>query len=104
MPPDPRRAGLRLLRAALAVIAVLALGIGAWTVDKAFRNPDVRTRRPGWLEDAVGFDVSFWMPLFLTVVVGGGLVFAVFWRAYRRLRAGEDLFAGRYGRPSDEGA
>ena len=59
-------------------------------MDKALENPDVRLRRPGWA-DAAGFDFSFWTPLLVTVVVGAGLVFYVFWRAYRRLQAGEDL-------------
>jgi hypothetical protein len=99
--PDDRRAGLRLLRAALVAVAVLGLAVGVWTVDKALENPDVRARRPGWLDAAAGFDAAFWAPLFVTVVVGAGLVFAVFWRAYRRLRAGEDLYAGRHRRADD---
>jgi TRAP-type C4-dicarboxylate transport system permease small subunit len=95
---DARRRGLRLLRAALVTVALLATGITAWAVDKALRYPDIRLRRPGWLDGSAAFDFSFWVPLLVTVVVGGGLVFYVFWRAYRRLRAGEDLYAGRYDR------
>ena len=94
---DARRRGLRLLRAALVTVVVMAAGITAWSVDKALENPDVRLKRPGWVEGGT-FDFSFWTPLLVTVVVGGGLVFYVFWRAYRRLRAGEDLYARRYGR------
>ena len=104
--PDARRRGLGLLRAALVTVVVLAAGITAWAVDKALETPDVRLRRPGWVDPGAGFDFSYWTPLIVTVVVGAALVFHVFWRAYRRLQAGEDLYAGRYGRraPTDEDA
>jgi hypothetical protein len=100
---DARLRGLRLLRLALAGVVLFAVAATAWTLRKAPENPDVRTRRPGWLDGAAGFDVAFWTPLLVTVVVGAGLVFYVFWRAYRRLRAGEDLYARRYGRPEPPG-
>lgn len=103
MPDDARRRGARLLRAALATIVVLALGIAVWTVDQALSHPDVRLKRPGWLASGAAFDFSFWIPLLTTVVVGGGLVFYVFWRAYRRIQAGEDLYASRLGRPEPGG-
>ena len=92
------RTGRRLLVGAFVVVAVLAGGIAWWTVDKALGNPEVRARRPSWLNETVGFDVPFWLPLFLTVVVGAVFVLFVFWRAYRRLQAGDDLYAGRHGR------
>lgn len=103
MPADARRRGLRLLRAALVTVVVLAAGLLAWTVDTARKNPDVRLRRPGWLDAGTGFDFSFWTPLLLTLGGGAGLVFYVFWRAYRRLRAGEDLYArSRPAPPADD--
>ncbi len=92
------RHGLRLLRVGIAIAVVLAIGLTTWIVDKALSNPDVRAKRPGWLEEAIGFDVSFWAPLVLTVVVGIGLVLYVFLRAYRRISSGEDLYTNRLGR------
>ena len=94
---DTRRYGLRLLRTALGAVAVFVVAAAGWTAWKALQHPDVRTRRPGWLDPAVGFDVAFWAPLLITIVGGAALVFGVFWRAYRRLRAGEDLYAHRHG-------
>lgn len=94
----PTHAGRRLLTGALLLVGSLLLAMATWTVVKALQHPDVRTRRPRWLDQAVGFDVSFWIPLLLTVVVGGGLVAYVLVRALRRLQAGEDLYATRFGR------
>ncbi|MEM8556735.1 MAG: hypothetical protein AAGG50_02720 [Bacteroidota bacterium] len=90
--------GLRLLFGAIAMLVVIGGGMLVWVLDKAARNPDVRMERPGWLDAAVGFDVSFWIPLGLTVGVGGFLVFVVYATAIRRLRNGEDLYAQRHGR------
>ncbi len=92
MPTDPA-APLRLLRVAIALVVVAALGLTAWLVDKAVLNPDVRAKKPGWFEGA--FDVPFWLPLVLTVVVGAAAVVAVYAKAMRRLKAGEDLYGGR---------
>ena len=103
MPDDARLRGLRLLRYALAATVVLGIGLTLWTVDKAIENPDVHTRQPRWLGDEGGGALSFWAPLLVTVVAGTGLVFAVFWRAYQRLRAGEDLYAGRSRRRDADG-
>jgi hypothetical protein len=90
---DPRRRGLRMVRAAMAGVIVFALAAGGWIAVQALRNPDVRARRPGWLEPGESFNVAYWTPLLLTVLLGAGLVLAVLARAHRRLVAGEDLFA-----------
>ena len=95
---DTRRSGLRWLRAALLFFGSVTAGLVAWTVAKALAHPEVRTKRPGWLEETAGFDVSFWIPLVLTLAIGGSLVMLVFMRAYRRMRAGEDLYQERFGR------
>ncbi len=98
MTDDAIRSGRRLLTVALGLFGGLVVGIAGWTAAQALRNPDVRTRRPRWLDEAAGYDVSFWLPLLVTVVVGGGLVVYVLARALRRIRAGEDLYARRVGR------
>ncbi|MEL6443926.1 MAG: hypothetical protein AAFY55_00315 [Bacteroidota bacterium] len=95
---DAARWGIRLLVGSVAMLVVIGGGMLVWVVDKAARNPDVRTERPGWLDEAVGFDVSFWIPLALTIGVGGVLVFFVYATAIKRLRAGEDLYAQRHGK------
>lgn len=97
-PADSAQHGLRLLRVAIAIAVVLAIGLTTWITDKALSNPDVQTKRPSWLEETTGFSTSFWIPLILTVVVGIGLVVYVFVRAYMRIRAGEDLYVSRLGR------
>jgi hypothetical protein len=89
---DARMRGLRMVRAAIAGVALFALAAGGWVVVQAIRNPDVRARRPGWLDAGQSFDGAYWTPLLLTVLVGAGLVLAVLMRARRRLAAGEDLY------------
>lgn len=95
-PPDPRRVGLRWLRAGLVALGAFLVGAGGWIAWQALRHPDVRLRRPRSADAA--FDHSFWSPLLWTVVVGSVAVGWVLWVALRRLRAGEDLYAARTGR------
>lgn len=90
--------GRKLLLWSLGSVASITALIAGWTILKAFQNPDVRSRRPGWLDDTAGFDVAFWSPLLVTVVIGGALVFFVLLRALRRIQDGEDLYAQRSGR------
>ena len=90
------RTGLRLLRAGLGVIVAFVVFAGGWLVWAAATNPDVRLKQPRWVED--GFDHSFWLPVLVVTLGGALLVGAVLWTAYRRLRAGEDLYEGRMGR------
>lgn len=90
-----RQRGLALLRIGLAVVVVFIIGGGGWIAWKAIENPDVRLKKPGWVEGA--FDHSYWSPLLLGVFGGAALVGVVLWTAYRRLRDGEDLFAQRTG-------
>ena len=92
----PQGAGL--LRAGLAVVAAFVVVVGGWITWAALANPDVRLKRPRWLDAERAFDGSYWTPLWLTAVVGALLVGWVFWRAARRVRAGEDLFEQRMGR------
>jgi hypothetical protein len=85
---------LRLLRSAAVTVAVFGLAGTAWMLDKAFRNPDVQAKKPGWFDGT--FEVAFWMPLILTFLVGCAAVIAVYLTAVRRLRAGEDLYANSF--------
>ena len=93
--PTETRRTLRLLRVAMALVVVAGLGLTAWLIDKAVLNPDVRAKRPGWF-DGGAFDVPFWVPLILTVVLGSAAVVYVYARAAKRLRDGEDLFGQSY--------
>ena len=85
-----------MLRWSLGGLAVFLLSAGGWTIARAIQNPDVRLK-PQWVPDGESFDHSFWTPMLLTVVVGSLLVGWVLWRAWARLRAGEDLYAERFG-------
>lgn len=87
-----------MLRWSLGGLAVAVLAGTVWIAWKAAANPDVRARRPRWLPEDWGFDAAFWTPLLFTVVVGGGIAGWILWRAYRRIAAGEDLYAERFGR------
>lgn len=88
--------GLRMLRAALGVVLAFIVAAGGWLAWAAATNPDVRLKQPRWVEG--GFDHSFWIPVLVVTVGGAALVGAVLWTAYRRMRAGEDLYEGRFGR------
>lgn len=89
------RSPLVLLRTAIALVVLFGIGGTAWLIDKAALNPDVLARRPKWFSGAE-FEVSYWLPLILTFVVGVACVVFVYAQAMRRLRAGEDLFANSY--------
>ena len=88
--------GMRMLRVALGVVAGFIVAAGGWLACAAATNPDVRLKRPKWVEG--GFDHSFWIPVLVVTVGGAALVGTVLWTAYRRMRAGEDLYEERFGR------
>jgi hypothetical protein len=90
MSAEPR-SPLSVLRAAIAIVAVFAIAGTVWLVDKAVLNPEVRAKKPGWFEGV--FNMPFWLPLILTFVIGAAAVIAVYVKAARRIRAGEDLHA-----------
>ena len=88
--------GLRLLRLGLGAVVGFLLAAGAYLTWAAVANPDVRLKRPGWVDG--GFDHSYWTPVLLVTLGGAVLVGLVLWAAYRRMRSGEDLYEGRMGR------
>ncbi len=88
--------GLRLLRAGLGVVIAFLLFVGGYLTWAAIANPDVRLKKPRWVEGT--FDHSYWLPVLLVTVGGAVLVGIVLWKAYRRMQAGEDLYEGRMGR------
>ena len=88
--------GMRMLRAALGVVVAFVAAAGGWLAWAAATNPDVRLKQPKWFEG--GFDHSFWIPVLVVTVGGAVLVGAVLWTAYRRMKAGEDLYEARFGR------
>ena len=91
------RLGYRLLLIGAALALVVGVGVMSWIVTTALANPDVRTERPGWLDAAIPFDVSFWIPLAITFGGGIALVVYIFTKAAQRLRSGEDLYNERFG-------
>ena len=93
--PHAQRLGARLLRGALAAVAVFVAAVGGWLAWASWANPDVRLKRPTWVDG--GFDHSFWLPVAVVTLGGALLVGIVLWTALRRLRAGEDLYAQRLG-------
>ena len=91
-----RDIGLRLLRGALSVVVAFLASAGGWLLWAAATNPDVRLKRPRWFD--AGFDHSYWVPVLVVTLGGALLVGVVLWTAYRRIRAGEDLYEERFGR------
>ncbi|WP_412063306.1 hypothetical protein [Rubrivirga sp. IMCC45206] len=90
------RLGLRLVRLAIGAVVAFLVAAGGYLVWAAFANPDVRLKKPRWVEGA--FDHSYWGPVLIVTLGGAALVGLVLWTAYRRLRDGEDLYEGRMGR------
>lgn len=95
---DTRRFGMRMVKAGLVAVGAFVAGAGLWLIFQALSNPDVRLKRPRWIENSAAFDHSFWWPVIIGVVGGAALVALVLWTAYRRLRSGEDLYAQRHGK------
>ena len=88
--------GIRLLRAGLWTVGGFIAFVGGYLVWAAVANPDVRLKKPRWVEGA--FDHSYWLPVLVVTIGGAVLVGCVLWAAYRRMARGEDLYAGRIGR------
>lgn len=88
--------GLRLLRVAIGIVVAFLTVAGGWLLWAAATNPDVRLKRPRWIE--AGFEHSYWLPVLVVTLGGAVLVGVVLWTAYRRLRSGEDLYRARFGR------
>jgi H+/Cl- antiporter ClcA len=103
MSTPPPRNPIKLLRIATALVVLFALGLTAWLVGAAVLNPDVKAKRPSWVETGA-WDVSFWLPLIATVVGGAACVAYVYVKAARRLREGEDLFGNSYRERAKRGA
>ncbi len=91
-----RDPGLRLLRLGLGIVLAFLASAGAWLLWAAVTNPDVRLKRPTWVD--AGFSHSYWLPVLLVTLGGAALVGLVLWTAYRRVRAGENLYEERFGR------
>lgn len=87
--PSPDR--LRLLLRAAVLSGAALLGLTGWLVYEALRHPGVQARQFGKFGPAV----PLWLPFIGFVAIGLALITYVFVRAYRRLRAGEDLYEQR---------
>ena len=88
--------GLKLLRAGIGVVVAFLVLVGGYLVWAAVNNPDVRLK-PQWIPEGQTFDHSYWLPVLVVTLGGAVLVGIVLWKAYRRMRAGEDLYEGRMG-------
>lgn len=82
---------LRLLRLSAVAVAVAGVVSAVWLGAQTVLHP-AQARQFGKYGEAV----PYWIPLAL--FVGAGMLGCgyVFWRAYRRLQAGEDLHANSY--------
>ena len=83
-----------LLKSAAALALVLGLGLIVWLTDKAIRYPEIQARQFGRFGEAA----PLWLPLIGFVGFFLISVVVIFWRAARRVEAGEDLFARRHRR------
>ena len=91
-----RDTGERLVRAGIGTVVAFVLSAGGYLVWAALANPDVRLKQPRWAEGA--FDHAYWSPVLAVTLGGAVLVGLILWAAYRRLKAGEDLYEGRIGK------
>ena len=82
------------LKGAAALTFVSGSALVVWLIDKAVRYPDVRARQFG----RFGPEAPLWIPLIVFIAIFLSAVTYIFWRAARRLEAGEDLFAQRHRR------
>jgi hypothetical protein len=89
---------MAMIRAGLVVLGAFLVGAGGWLVYQAVAHPEVRLKRPRWLDTGADFSHAYWTPLLVVVLGGAALVGLVLWTALRRLRSGEDLYAQRHGR------
>lgn len=94
-----QRTPIRVLKSAAGLTLAGGLALALWLTDKALRYPDVRARQFG----RFGPEAPLWIPLIGFVLVFLGAIAYVFWRAARRMEAGEDLFAQRHRRRPGRG-
>jgi hypothetical protein len=79
----------RVLKAAALVVAVLGGGMAAWGLDKWIRYPEARASQ-------FGFEAPLWPAFVGFALLATVVMVALFWRAARRVEAGENLFAQRH--------
>ncbi len=95
--PDARRP-IALLRAAFVAVVGFALLTAGWLAFQAVQHPGTHARQFGKYGEAV----PLWLPLILFVLFGLAAVAYVFFRAARRLQAGDDLYENRVRRRPDQ--
>ena len=87
---SPPRAA-RLLKGAALLFVALGTGFLAWLGRQWIRYPEMRASQ-------FGFEAPLWPALGAFVLLAVAAVVALFWRAARRVEAGENLFAQRHRR------
>ncbi len=80
-----------LLKGAAVLFGVLGLGMAAWLAFQGTRHPEIRARQ-------FDFEAPLWTPMIVFVLACMALAALLFWRAARRVEAGEDLFSRRHRR------
>lgn len=86
------------LKGGAVLFFMIGAGIIVWLADKAVRFPEVKASQ-------LGYTAPLWIPSIAFVAVCTMAAVYIFWRAARRVGAGEDLYAQRHRRrPGTEDA
>jgi len=92
---DSPNAAARLLKGAAVLFGGLGAAFLAWLGRQWARYPEMRASQ-------FGFEAPLWPALGGFVLVAMLAVVGLFWRAARRVEAGENLFAQRHRRRSSD--
>ncbi|MFB6248773.1 MAG: ABC transporter permease [Salinibacter sp.] len=92
---DPSPSAARLLKGAAVLFAGLGVAFLAWLGRQWIQYPEMRASQ-------FGFEAPLWPALGGFVLVAMLAIVGLFWRAARRVEAGEDLFAQRHRRRASE--
>jgi hypothetical protein len=83
-----------LLRTFSLVSLIFGLALVVWLSWNAVFHPEIQARQFG----RFGAPAPLWLPMILFVAGSMTGISVIFWRAARRVAAGEDLFGNRFRR------
>jgi len=92
---SPHPTAAYLLKGAAVLFALLGLSFTAWIGDKWTEFPEARASQ-------FGFEAPLWPALGGFVLLAVVAVVTLFWRAAGRVKRGDDLFAQRHRRRSQD--